>query len=132
RAKLQFPIAFFKPSYEQALMLNCWIWGINFPICFASNRIGKTVALGVVNAILWLFPNNPSWFMFKPYIDHLHRLVAVLPRPPLSSLLALQDFLFKNPHLVGDFKKQPYENPNLPLFQLLKEQFATLQLTPPY
>jgi hypothetical protein len=119
-AKKKYPIAFFKPSYEQALLLNCWVWGINFPLCFSANRIGKTVAF-VVNALLWIFPNNPQWVMFKPYIDHLGRLVAIIPRPSLTVILPLQDYLYKNPHLQPfSFYKQPYEQENA-------TQFATLQ-----
>lgn len=131
KARISHPIAFFKPSYEQALILNCWIWGINFPICFASNRIGKTV-VAVINAILWIFPNNPSWLMFKPYIDHFGRLVAVLPRPSINSMLPLQEYFFRNPHLTGDFYKQPYEVPNLSHFKTLQTKFAMLQLNSPY
>lgn len=123
KARIQYPIAFFKPSYEQALLLNCWVWGINFPICFAANRIGKTVAM-VINALLWIFPNNPQWVMFKPYIDHLGRLVAVIPRPSLTILLPLQDFLYKNPHLQPkDFYKQPYESENATRFATLQNLF---------
>lgn len=113
------PIAFFKPSYEQALLLNCWVWGVNFPICFSANRIGKTVAF-VINALLWIFPNNPQWAMFRPYVDHLGRLVAVLPRPKLSDLLTLQAYLEENPYLFGNPRLQPYESTNLPLYQELQ------------
>lgn len=132
RAQLAFPIAFWKPSYEQALMLNAWIWGVTFPICFASNRIGKTVGLGVVNAILWCFPNNPSWLMFRPYIDHLGRLVQVIPRPKLESLLKLQNFFFKNPFMVGDHYAQPFESINRAKFTTLQKYFPDLDLLPAF
>lgn len=95
------PIAFFKPSYEQALLLNAWIYGINFPICFASNRIGKTTAF-VINALLWILPNDPGWLLFQPYQDHLGRQVQVVPRPPLRAIRHLQEFYVEYPHLAGD------------------------------
>ena len=102
-AKQSCPIAFFKPSYEQALLLNAWVYGITFPICFASNRIGKTTAF-VVNALLWILPNDPKWIIFQPYVDHLGRYVQVLPRPPLRTLLHLQKFYEEFPHLAGNPK----------------------------
>lgn len=95
------PIAFFKPSYEQALALNSWIHGVNFPITFASNRIGKTTGY-VINALLWILPNDPAWIMFQPYTDHLHRRVQVIPRPPLRAILPLQAFFREFPLLAGD------------------------------
>jgi hypothetical protein len=103
--RLQFPMAFWKPSYEQSLLLNAWVWGFNFPICFASNRIGKTTCF-VFNALLWIFPNDPNWIVFQPYTDHLGRVVQVLPRPRLEAMVPLQKFFEENPSLAG--------NPNLP------------------
>ncbi len=129
-AKTAYPIAFFKPSYEQALLLNAWVWGITFPICFSANRIGKTIAF-VINALLWIFPNNPQWLLFKPYLDFKGRIVAVLPRPRLSRLLDLQHFYEDNPHLVGDPRKQPYEEPNIKKWSFVKS-VATLQLHDAY
>lgn len=113
------PQAFFKPSYEQALLLNCWVWGINFPICFAANRIGKTSGF-VFNGILWLYPNNPSFRCFKSYTDLYGRTVQVLPRPRIDQLLSIQAAIRVNPNLMGDPYKQPYEGQN-------KEKVATLQ-----
>ena len=111
------PLAFWKPSYEQALMLNAWIYGINFPICFSANRIGKTAGY-VVNALLWLFPNNPQWTLFQPYDDFKGRKTQVLPRPPLRNLLKIQEFYAQNPHYTPDPLQQPYNS----------TQVATLQL----
>lgn len=102
------PQAFFKPSYEQALLLNCWVWGINFVIIFSANRIGKTSAL-VFNGILWIYPNNPSFRCFKSYTDYLGRKVQVIPRPRIDQILSIQAALKVHPHLMGDPHKQPYD-----------------------
>lgn len=114
------PLAFWEPSYEQALLLNAWVWGINFPLCFAANRIGKTTAF-IVNALLWLFPNNPQWLMFQGHRDEYDRWVQVIPRPNIAGLLELQQLLEEQPQLVGDLYKQPYEQAN-------QNKVATLQL----
>ena len=99
--RLNEPQAFFKPSYEQALLLNAWVYGFNFPICFSANRIGKTSAFAF-NGILWIFPNNPDWECFKTYTDHLNRQVATIPRPNIERILELQHFYELHPELVGD------------------------------
>lgn len=109
----EWPIAFFQPSYEQSLMLNAWIWGIDFPICFAANRIGKTVAF-VINALLWIYPNDPSWRMFQPYVDEYGQLIRVLPRPPLQNLRKLQEVFSENPVLYGDPYYPFYDVATLP------------------
>lgn len=110
------PQAFFKPSYEQALLLNAWVWGYNFPICFSANRIGKTTAF-VFNGILWIFPNNSQWLCFKPYVDEFNRTVEVLPRPNLKNVLNLQKFYEEYPELVGDPYHHPTESCNVAKFQ---------------
>lgn len=110
-AKDACPIAFFKPSYEQALMLNAWVYGCNFPITFASNRIGKT-ACYVINALLWLLPNDPGWIMFQEYTDHLGRKVRVLPRPRLAALTHIQDFFRDFPGLAGNPNASVYDPEN--------------------
>lgn len=115
------PQAFFKPSYEQALLLNCWVWGISFPLCFSANRIGKTTAF-VLNGILWIYPNNSGWKCFKPYQDLYNQTVYLIERPEISSLLAIQDYIKLNPHLMGDPYKQPYDEKSGN-----KDKFATLQ-----
>ena len=112
KLKEQHPLAFFLPSYEQALLLNCWTFGVNFPLCFAANRIGKTSAF-IINALLWIFPNNPQWLMFKGHTDEYGRLVKIRPRPRLNSLLELQHLLDQCPELTGDLYKQYYEEPNI-------------------
>jgi hypothetical protein len=119
------PLAFFKPSLEQSLLLNAWVWGIDFPVCFSANRIGKTTAF-VINALLWMLPNDPNWEAFSPkkthglnrdgdpilvdnplqdsrrYIDHLQREVQLLPRPKMSTLMEIRDVLKRHPQLLGD------------------------------
>lgn len=117
------PIAFFKPSYEQALVLNSWIHGVNFPIIFASNRIGKTTCF-VINALLWILPNDPSWIMFQPYTDKHGRQVQVIPRPPLKAMLPLQQFFREFPALAGDPKLSLFDPTNL-------QAYVTSQLEAP-
>jgi hypothetical protein len=114
------PQAFFKPSYEQALLLNSWVFGYNFPICFSANRIGKTTAF-VFNGILWIYPNNPQWLCFQPYTDHLNRRVEVLPRPSLANILQLQRFYQEYPELVGNPYHNPTEDCNVAKFQKVVE-----------
>lgn len=99
--KKEHPLAFFKPSYEQSLLLNAWIWGIDFPVCFSANRIGKTAA-GPINVLLWILPNNPDWQIFQRYTDHLGREVQVLPRPQISDLKKIRDFIKENPEFLGN------------------------------
>lgn len=135
----EYPIAYFKPGYEQALMLNCWWCGYDFPICFSANRIGKTTAF-VINGELWILPNNPEWLMFTPYevggpldVDaegnrenqdnpNKGKWVHVLQRPTLRSLAKLQTLLLERPELVGDpyypYNDEPSGN---------AQKFATLQ-----
>ena len=110
------PLAFFKPSYEQALMLNAWVFGVTFPVCFASNRIGKTTAF-VLNALLWMFPNDPAWVCFQPYTDHLGRLVRLLPRPRHRALLPLQKFYLDHPNCAGDPSRSIDDPHNVPLIE---------------
>lgn len=121
RVKELYPTAYFRPSYEQALLCNCWWCGINFPICFSANRIGKTAAL-VFNGELWIFPNNPDWECFKPYDDHLGRHVHVLERPPIEHILKLQQLLRDRPELAGDPDLPYYDEESGNAFK-----FATLQ-----
>lgn len=139
----EYPIAYFKPGYEQSLMLNCWWCGYDFPICFSANRIGKT-AVFVVNGMMWIIPNNPEWRMFLPYqvgdendLDkdgnrenqtnpNAGRWVHVLQRPDIRSIAKLQEILAENPQLVGD-PYQPYNDEP----SGNKRKFATLQMLCP-
>lgn len=97
------PLAFLKVSYEQALKLNSWVWGINFICDFDANRIGKTAG-SVFNALLWMFPNNPEWAIFQPYIDAWGRKVQVLQRPTIANFLEIQDYLDQHPDMRGDMR----------------------------
>lgn len=101
KAKDDNPLAFLKVSYEQSVKLNAWIWGINFLVDFDANRIGKTAG-SVFNALFWMYPNNPEYQVFKPYIDKWGRKVHVLQRPSIVHFLQLQDLLDKQPELRGD------------------------------
>lgn len=104
KAREENPLAFAKVSYEQALKLNAWVWGINFICDFDANRIGKTAG-SVVNAQLWMFPNDPQWKIFHPYIDEWGREVKVLQRPSIQNFLVIQDFLDAHPEMRGDCMK---------------------------
>jgi len=148
------PLALFKPSYEQSLLLNCWWCGIDFPVCFSANRIGKTTAF-VINALLWILPNNPDWEMFSAtltptllssadyetnpftendpqlsqqhlYLDHLNRQVQLLPRPSQQTRLQLRTLLKEHPEYLGNpnFSHLDPQSGN-------KEKFAMLQLLLP-
>lgn len=144
QVKRQYPLAYYKPSYEQSLLLNCWIWGIDFPVCFAANRIGKTTSLGVINPCLWIFPNNPDWEMFaantapnpadegatfieNPHADErmyydLHgRPVQLLQRPNIKLLDRIRFVLKLNPHLVGDPQRSHLDPENAEKFARLQE-----------
>lgn len=86
------PIGFFRPSWEQAQVLNAWSpeyepvlapEGYRSVCMFCGNRIGKT-CVSVVNTLLWLMPNNPEWDVFQEYTDETPRKrgeYRVLPRP---------------------------------------------------
>ena len=148
--KKEHPIAFFKPSYEQSLLLNAWWTGVDFPVCFAANRIGKTACF-VINAILWIFPNNPAWEMFSAslspslsddkhepwipnirvleryYLDTYERPVQILPRPSITDLAILKDILKRHPYLQGDPTKSHLEETNQKKFETLQKLFNVTQ-----
>lgn len=145
--KKQYPLAYFKPSYEQSLLLNCWWCGVDFPVCLSANRIGKTACF-VINTELWIFPNNPQWEMFqsrtlppknkieeqdlksnpnqdkKFYWDDFDRPVQILPRPQIEQLDLIRHTLLLRPDLAGDPTKSHLEIENA-------EKFASLQLLIP-
>lgn len=81
------PIGWFKPSFEQAQVLNAWHpeFDPDAPdgyrsICdFSSVRVGKTTSL-IINVLLWEGPNNWDWVLYEPYIDHMGRKVEVFRR----------------------------------------------------
>lgn len=125
--KAQYPIAYVLPSYNQCLLLNAWWCGIDFPICFAANRIGKTAGFAW-NGMLWILPNNPEWLMFTPRPDPDDPTVTihVLQRPPLPAIQKLKDFLKEHPDLMGDPMKPYYDEESGNA-----RKFATLQSAVP-
>lgn len=106
------PLAWFKPSYEQALILNAWMYGISFVCTYTANRIGKTTA-AIVNILLWLIPNNPKWKIFQPYTDKWGRRVQVFPRPPIASVKRIHKFITKH-RIVLDLAPDPSLPPTAP------------------
>lgn len=104
------PLAWFQPSYEQTLKLNCWFLGIDYIVDFDANRIGKTAG-GVVNGLLWLLPNDPDWLMFRPYTDHRDRTFQTIPRPPINALKGIRNNLASRPDLPPGNPRLPYDHP---------------------
>lgn len=117
QSQQQNPLAWFQPSYEQTLKLNAWIMGIDYIIDFDANRIGKTAG-GVVNALLWIIPNDPEWVMFQPFTDHLNRTYRTIPRPSIHTLKALRaHHAAHSPPLTGD-PRAPLDAPqNIPIVE---------------
>lgn len=90
------PIAFFRPSWEQAQIMNAWHPsfdpanapnGYQSVVNLSSNRGGKTTA-DVVDTQAWLIPNDKDWVMFQPQEDEEGKrhgqdrgTYCVLPRP---------------------------------------------------
>lgn len=77
RMESECPIGFFKPSWEQAQILNAWSPDFEPEIApegyqsigiFSANRIGKTCAV-CINNLLWILPNDPGWVMFEEHED---------------------------------------------------------------
>lgn len=105
----QNPLAWIQPSYEQTLKLNCWIYGIDYLVDFDANRIGKTAA-SIINALLWLIPNQQEWVMFQPHTDKYNRTFQVIPRPSIYTLQKIRETL-----KLHDLKGNPQlflEDPN--------------------
>lgn len=136
RARQLDPLQYFKPSYEQMLLLNAWMYGISFLCVYSANRIGKTTAC-IVNILLWLFPNHPKKRIFQPYrigdpiLDpenannpRQNSLVQVFPRPDISCLKLIADALKRKPdHLpIPDPRKPHYDPDNLKILQWLQSQ----------
>jgi hypothetical protein len=119
QAKEDCPIAFMRLGWEQALKCNSWVWGIGFDVDFDANRKGKTCC-SIINAILYILPNDPHWKMFTSYVDDWGRIVQVLQRPVAQKILKIRNYLKEHPELKGDPFKQPYDDDNI-------EKFASLQ-----
>jgi len=105
KSRRDHPLSWFQPSYEQTLKLNQWIYGFDYLLDFDANRIGKTAG-SIVNAQMWIFPNDPEWKMFKTHTDHKNRTYSTIPRPPIEALKEIHETLQKK-GLTG--------NPKLPL-----------------
>lgn len=120
------PLAWFQPSYEQHLKLNAWIYGIDYLVDFDANRIGKTAG-GVINALMWIIPNQEDWVMFKTYEDHKGRSYKAIPRPPMSSLKGIRKLLELH-GLKGDPTKGLDDPNNLECYKLV-QQFLHINRT---
>jgi hypothetical protein len=118
-AKEANPLAFATLYWEQVLKCNCWVWGISFLCDFDANRKGKTAG-AIINALLWMFPNDPAWHMFIPYTDEWGRHVELFRRPNLRSIKLIQQYLRSHPEDLGDPKKQPYDPENIDKFNRIK------------
>lgn len=141
RAKRLDPLAFAKPSYEQALVLNCWLYGIQWIGIYTANRTGKT-AVAIWNFLLWILPNNPKWRIFKPYLvgqhdpaypedpeedpnnPNLSRRVQVLQRPPIQVLAYINAAIKRLPLDIPSPNplKQFYDLENQPFLQWLQKE----------
>ncbi len=137
-AKKQQPLAFCLPSYEQAIVLNAWMYGICFLCIYCANRIGKT-AVEYINVELWIYPNNPRWKIFMPYhvgdpIDdpmnantdnpNEGKLVRVFPRPSIDALKKIRKALARKPSdIPNPLPREPYYHPqNQKVLQWLQKQ----------
>lgn len=117
QAEEQNRLAWVQPSFEQALKLNAWIFGIDYIVDFDANRIGKTAG-GVLNCYLWTFPHNPEWVMFSPHTDSKGRTYKILPRPPISAIREIKQLL-KTHNLTSD-PRLAYDDPyNLPTYNFV-------------
>lgn len=135
------PLAFYKPSFEQSLLLNAWIWGFDSVVCFSANRIGKTCAF-VVNGCLWIFPNNPAWECFaanltptgdeenpftenplaseRYYLDHQQRKVQLILRPNIQILKKIKQHYKDYPSLQGNPYLSHLDPANAKAFAMLQ------------
>jgi hypothetical protein len=130
------PLAFFKPSYDQAILLNAWMYGIAFLCVYSANRIGKTTAM-IINILLWILPVPHTYRIFAPYrvgdkqLDPENQsnprkgqLVQVFPRPDISALKKIKDALARKPaHLAPPNPRKPHYDPdNQAILQWLQTQ----------
>lgn len=122
QSKERNPIAFVILSWEQTLKANSWVWGLTFICDFDANRKGKTAG-SIINAITWIIPNDPSWSMFKQYVDDWGRITVSLQKPSFKSIKIIQDYILLHPTLQGDPRFQPWdaESGNLEKFEALKK-----------
>lgn len=112
-------LAYVQPSYEQSLKLNIWWMGADYIVDFDANRSGKT-ASSVLNAALWIYPNESEWQMFKPHADHLSRTFTILPRPPISALSHIRTLIKQKSLHVNPY--EPHSSPeNLPSYSIIND-----------
>lgn len=122
RAREIQPLAFFKPSYEQALILNAWMYGVSFVAVYTANRIGKTTA-AIINILLWVIPNNPKWLIFQPYTDEFGRKVQVFPRPNISHVRLIHRSLKRLQRNATPESPAPKHDPSLPTYDPINRPF---------
>lgn len=143
------PLKYFQPSYEQALILNCWLYGIAFTAVYSANRVGKTTAM-IINFLLWILPNPPDWLIFKSYIvagegdiqaipnatnPHKGSRVQVLRRPDMGTFQLIQKLAKKRPLSIAapDPTKQFYTPQNQPFLHWMQKQLHHhLRLAPTF
>lgn len=140
-ARQQDPQAFFKPSFEQSLILNCWLWGIQFIGVYTANRIGKTTA-AILNVLLNIFPNKPEWANIgginHPYVvgdesdpdsadlPTVGNFVHVLPRPHFELPPLIHDFLQKD-NLQPNPRLSYINSPNEEIFAAIAKRFPEVE-----
>lgn len=110
-------LAFSRLSYEQTLKLNSWWTGCNINLDFDSNRSGKTAG-ALINAILWMIPNDPTYRIYTPHTDPYDREIILLSRPPIENIRRIRTIL-REANLYPDYKL-PFNHPtNEPIFSFL-------------
>lgn len=126
------PIAWFEPSWEQAQMLNCWHpefdpevpGGHRTCLAFGGIQTGKTLCQ-IINALLWLGPNNAEWPLFSPRTDPYGRgEYRVFPR-------FLWDEWKRSGRIVYD-DQQPPKHECTVWQGCVDEQHWTTKIEPPY
>lgn len=154
RARARDPMQFAKPSYEQALALNVWLYGVLWIGIYTANRMGKT-AVTIWNFLLWILPNNPKWKIFRKYrvgdFDpdpdvppedpknaNWGKLVHVLPRPSLHTIKRIRNAAKLRPlDIPAPDPRLPHYHPqNKPFLHWMQKQvpeaFKTTYPRPPW
>ncbi len=85
------PIAYYRPTYEQAQAMNAWSpeyvpeaapRGYQGCANFGGKRSNKTFGI-LMNTILWMVPNVEDWPIFQEFEDHLGRGKYRIFRKPI-------------------------------------------------
>lgn len=97
------PLGFFKPSFDQAQILNAWHPefepelapnGYRSILIFDGNQIGKSSAV-CVDTLLWMCPNDKDWVMFEEHEDPFGRgKYTVFPRPDFETWKKRGEFVY--------------------------------------